>query len=357
MGIVVVDDGEEHDSELADFGGAASAAVVAVSVAMHVASMALLHRSARRLKDRELVRRAAETIACRLGRRGDAPLGRAFRRALPDLGTPAFDAVLRLGAKRAARGVRAVPPSQLAALVGSTGAAELLERGARACLAGGALGAADVAALAAHLAEGAELAVGLGRGGVFASTAVDHETIEIDVDHLPDPRRPATLTPRALRRRSADETGGAVTLVFRTRARAVEVRLARTGYDSAEGFVLDGVESRLLVIPSGTSLELAPLAQDEGAAALAAAGAALAVLHREIERDPLLADLVSDLYTRAGFGGSAEALRGLLDLAPLIHRHEAVAKSFVDRVPTRIMNAVSEVVEPLRHALRLAEVN
>jgi len=346
----------EFVDELADVDGPANIAV-AVTVAMHVASVALLHRSALQLEDRVPARRAAEIIALRLRRRGDAPLGRAFGRALAGLGTAKFEAILRAAASRAAQRVHAAPRSQLQDLIGSEYAVEVLEGGHEACLVAGSLRAADVEALAAHLDDGAEFAVGIGHGRVFAPEVIEpnSKVIEVDVDHLPSPRRRTTLAPLQIRQRGFDEAEGAVNFVFRTHAGEAELRIARVGRHVGSLSILDGAVSRLCVDIRANHLELTPMLQDEGPAAMRAAATDWISIHQELQRDPMLADLVGDLFTRGGFGGSAVVLRGIVKLAPLIHRHEAVARHVVATVPASIRDPIAEVLTPLAAALHAAE--
>jgi hypothetical protein len=356
LGIRIREDFGEHDDELADFGGQADLAIVSVSVAMHVAAIALLHRSAVGQNDRGPARRAAEIIASRLSRRGDAPLGRLLGRAVAHLGTAKFDPSLRSAAKRATERIRNVPRERLNAILGNEAAAAVIKLGARAYRGGGRLESNDLEALVAHLDDGADLAIGIGSGNVFASELTsDRRTIEVDIEHLPDPRRPLLVRAKDVRRRGPQDTDSVV-LVFRAYAGATELRLARTGTESAAVLTLDGVKLRLRIRLSGRTLELGPIPLDEGLADMESAGAAMAELHREIHSDPLLSELVADLYLHAGFGGSPEALRRLLDLAPFIHRHEAVARQFVaQQVPERIQNPITDVVSPLESALRAAD--
>jgi hypothetical protein len=159
------DDEEEHDDELADFGGAADVALVALSIAAHVAAVALLHRSARRLKRRERVREAARVISARLSRRGEAPLGRELGAAVSTLGTARFEAALRTATQTASRKLRRAPLRQLEAIVGPPAAKELL---GRTLFRAASLEPTDAERVAALLVGGAELQVGLGKGAVLA---------------------------------------------------------------------------------------------------------------------------------------------------------------------------------------------
>jgi hypothetical protein len=68
-----------------------------------------------------------------------------------------------------------------------------------------------------------------------------------------------------------------------------------------------------------------------------------------------LANLLGALYAKAGFGGSAECLQALLELAPLIHSHEDVARRIVRETPDRLQDPIAEVIVPLRISLQAAE--
>jgi hypothetical protein len=348
----------EHDDELADLGGVAEVALVAVSVAMHVAEVALLHRSARRLKDRGPARTAAQVVLARLARRGDAALAARLERSLAGLGTERFEERLRTAARTAAARLRAAPLRQLVSLVGRKGANELVELGARACLSGGSLPAADVEALAAHLADGAELQVGLGRGAVFVrGEDPAHKVVEARVDALPDPRRASVVRARGIRLRgeAANATNVPASLIVRTHAGATEVRVSRDGRDVDGLLILEGVERRLRVVVHRTTLELEPVPQGATVEAARAVMKDWASIHAEVNRDPLLAELVGDLFGHPGFGGTADVLGALLELAPLIHRHEQVARDFVRDAPGTIQDPMAEIVHPLRGALEAAE--
>lgn len=163
------EDEEDHDDELADFGwtfeGMVPSALVALSVAAHVAAVALLHRSARRLKNRERLQVAARVVTARLSRRGDAPLGRKLGAALDGLGMPKFDRLLEAATRTASRELRNVQVKQLEQLVGRAAAKEL--RG-RTLFRAATLTPTDAEKVASLVCGDAELQVGLGNGAVLA---------------------------------------------------------------------------------------------------------------------------------------------------------------------------------------------
>jgi hypothetical protein len=186
------DEDEEHDDELADFGGEADVALVALSIAAHVAAVALLHRSVRGMKNREVARDAARGIASRLSRRGEAPLGRRLAGALKALGTAKFDPVLREAIGIAARELKRAPLRQLEAIVGPVGAKEL--RG-RSIFRAATLPPSDAEKVALLVVAGAELQVGLGKGAVLAPL-IAPGTLELTLRARATEIRVSQLKPR-----------------------------------------------------------------------------------------------------------------------------------------------------------------
>jgi hypothetical protein len=343
-------DAEDHDDEFADFEGEADVGLIAVTAASYVAAAALLHRSAAKRTAREASRRALAELPARMRRRGGVALADTIA-AAPGPGTSGFGRMLRSAAAEVAGRVRALPRQRLVGLLGRHPAAELIDLGANALLRGGVLPASQIDALSAHLADGAELAVGLGRGRVFVKPkeAAEHKIVEVETRRLPDPRRASTQAVRHIRRRgaSAREEDVPATLMLITWAGKQELRLCREGRDIAGTLLLPGVINRLSVRIVGRRIECRPVARVEPGLP-----ADWGALHRAIHEDALLADLLGKLYGKAGFGGSAECLGALLELAPLIHSHEDIARRTIGEMPDRLQDPMAEVMQPLRIALR-----
>jgi hypothetical protein len=324
---------------------------------MHVATLALLHRSAKPLADRRFAIEAARCMATRLGRRGDGRLSRRLLAAVERLGTPSFQVALRASAKRAIQRLRAVDEIRLAAIIGHAAAKEVPQYEVSALMDGGTLSADDLPALVGHLAQGAELAVGFGRGDALAeSNEVPPElAIEIDVDAIPDGSRAATLPARQIRKTRAEEAYTCVELTFCLQLGPQKLRLTRGGLSASEPVVLEGVDHRLRVVLGDRELTLEPMPLDSWVTDYRNKLAACEALNREIHADPLLADLVAQLYTRGGFGGSPAALQKVLDLAGLIHRHSDVARQWVTDLPNALKEPPEEIVAQLGARLRAEE--
>jgi hypothetical protein len=335
----------EHDDELADFGGEADVAVVAVTVAMHVASIALLHRSAK--SGRDEAAHAAAIVRARLRRRGAIDLAELLDHAP---GTPACASAIAAAAEKASERIAHVPRAQLVRAIGRGATTEVLGLRAKACLTGGSLRREDLAALLGHLENGGELAVGIGRGSVFLrAPSPPHKQVEVELAHLPDPTKPRRSNVRSVRRRgaAAREVDVPATLVIIVHAGGQEVRVVRDGRDRGGTLVFD----RFTIEIGDAKLEVTPTAPDPARVLQMKQAKDWAFVHAQVRADPILRTLVDDLYTKPGFGGSVEVLAALVDLAPLIHAHVDVARGFVDRLPREIDDPITQIIGPLRAAL------
>jgi hypothetical protein len=344
-----------RDDELADFGGEADIALVVAAIATYVAAAALLHRSARSRIARAASKQALAELTSRARRRGGSSLADAISSG-PAPGTRAFERLVRSAAAEAAARIGQLARKKLVALFGRRGAGELLDLGPEAFLRGGALSAPEIGALSAHLADGAELAVGQGRGRVFVKQArtPEHKVVEVATETLPDPRQQSATHVRRIRRfgASARDNDVPATLVLVVWAGEQELRLSRDGRDSHGTLVLDGSVNRLNARITGRNLAIEPIASRDRNLSND-----WAAIHRALHEDPILADLLGELYAKAGFGGFTEVLQALLELAPLIHAHEQVARRVIRATPDHLQDPMAEVILPLRTALRADKEN